>query len=269
MKPSIASPTVEAYAELQLAFDHFNRQLFDGSLPFCLITMQREKHTYGYFSSRRFVHRVGKQTTDEIAMNPAYFAVSPVLEVLQTLVHEMAHLWQFHQGRPGRRGYHNREWGEKMEAIGLMPSSTGRPGGAKTGEKMADYPIEGGRFLEASEELLAGDFRISWLDRFPYPRPVIALPSPLETPDWEIDEDAPLAPAIVEILPGGRGTFSAEVGALAADLGALLEPIGQRNRSNRVKYRCPCCGTQVWGKPALRILCGEESCDAAEFYPVG
>lgn len=135
----ITSPTAQAYAELQAAFDHYNRELFGGELPPCLITMQREKRTYGYFSSERFVHRHDRSKTDEIAINPSYFAVVPLLEVLQTLVHEMVHAWQFHFGKPGRRGYHNKEWADKMEAIGLMPSSTGKPGGARTGEKMADY----------------------------------------------------------------------------------------------------------------------------------
>ena len=45
------SPTAQAYAELQLAFDHYNRELFAGELPPCLMTMQREKRSYGYFSS--------------------------------------------------------------------------------------------------------------------------------------------------------------------------------------------------------------------------
>lgn len=41
-------PTVKTYAELQLAYDTFNARLFDGQLPECLITLQREKRTYGY-----------------------------------------------------------------------------------------------------------------------------------------------------------------------------------------------------------------------------
>ena len=79
----ITSPTAQAYAELQAAFDHYNRELFGGELPPCLITMQREKRTYGYFSSERFVHRHDRSKTDEIAINPSYFAVVPLLEVLR------------------------------------------------------------------------------------------------------------------------------------------------------------------------------------------
>lgn len=37
----------------------------------------------------------------------------------------MAHAWQFHFGEPGRRGYHNKEWAEKMEAISLLCGSEG------------------------------------------------------------------------------------------------------------------------------------------------
>src|SRR3546814_1039171 len=76
--------STQAYAELQFAFDHYNRSLFGGELPRCLITMQREKRTYGYFSRRRFVHTVDQRSTDEIAINPSYFAVVPLLEILQT-----------------------------------------------------------------------------------------------------------------------------------------------------------------------------------------
>lgn len=245
----MSNPTTQAYEELEAAFDHFNAALFNGQLPHCLITLQRKKRTYGYFSSKRFVRRHDKVLTDEIAMNPAYFAVVPMLEILQTLVHEMTHAWQFHFGKPGRRGYHNKEWANKMESIGLMPSSTGQPGGAKTGEKIADYAIAGGRFMQAADELMADGFGISWLDRFP-----VRLPSS---------------------MPGAVALDSADDDNMAADAdtglddelaGLLVEQSG--NKSNRVKYRCASCGVQAWGKPGLRLLCGVPECKAAELLPV-
>jgi predicted SprT family Zn-dependent metalloprotease len=126
----MAKPTAQAYAELQKAYDHFNRELFEGTLPDCLLTLQREKDTYGYFSRNRFISSAGEKI-DEIALNPSYFAVQPLVEILQTIAHEMVHLWQAHFGKPGRVRYHNGEFAAKMEAIGLMPSSTGqRVGGA-------------------------------------------------------------------------------------------------------------------------------------------
>jgi hypothetical protein len=61
-------PTEEAYAELQQAYDFYNDALFDGMLPPCLITFQRQKKTFGYFSSMRFGRRDGIKS-DEIALN--------------------------------------------------------------------------------------------------------------------------------------------------------------------------------------------------------
>lgn len=234
----VLDPTTQAYAELQTAYVHYNNALFDGALPFCLITMQREKRTYGYFSSRRFGNKHDKTMTDEIAMNPSYFGVVPLIEILQTLVHEMAHLWQFHFGDPGRRGYHNKEWGDKMEAIGLMPSDTGKPGGKKTGEKMADYAIEGGAFMQATDALLATEFRISWFDRHP-----------------------PAGSEVAAIF----GEAGNETGDDGDDHGGMLEPVPAGNRSNRDKYRCPSCGAQAWGRPGLKLLCGADDCNGEPF----
>lgn len=243
------NPTTQAYAELQAAFDHYNARLFGGVIPPVLITMQRESRAYGYFSARRFAHRSAKETTDEIAMNPAYFGIVPLLEILQTMAHEMAHAWQHHHGTPGRRGYHNKEWADKMEAIGLMPSDTGKPGGKRTGEKMADYAIEGGLFMQATDELLCSGFQVSWLDRYP---PM--LPSTTTRADANDAGDDGASP-----LPDA---LSDEV----SELISLLEAPSVANRSNRVKYRCPECGAQVWGKPSLRLICGGEDCDSAVFH---
>ena len=48
----------------------------------------------------------------------------------------------------------------------------------------------------------------------------------------------------------------------------IVPPEVPPNRSNRVKYRCPKCATQVWGKPELAILCGGEHCGGSPFQPV-
>lgn len=247
-------PTATAYAELQQAYDHFNARLFGGKLPDCLITLQREKRTYGYFSSKRFVNR-GGLLTDEIAMNPTYFGVRPVRVTLSTLAHEMVHAWQFHFGKPGRRGYHNIEWAEKMERLGLMPSNTGKPGGKRVGEQMTHFIIEGGAYAKACDELLTQEFTLSWLDRFPpYTHEVIEAISgvrslsPMDTDDDDqvehgIDNDLSIA---LLVTPG------------PAD----------ENKSNRCKYRCPSCAAQVWGKPGLLVICGGDSCNRVEFESV-
>ena len=70
-----------------------------------------------------------------------------------TLVHEMVHLWQEDYGNLFSSRYHNRQWAQKMEEIGLMPSSTGLPDGKKTGNRMTHYIIHGGPFVEAFHRL--------------------------------------------------------------------------------------------------------------------
>jgi predicted SprT family Zn-dependent metalloprotease len=162
---AMLNPTKQTYSEFQKAYDVFNRRLFKGKLPACLITLQRERAAYGYFSGDRFESRNG-ETTDEIALNPVKFKTQPIEEVLSTLVHEMVHLWQHHFGKPGRGRYHNREWAEKMEEVGLCPSHTGKPGGKKTGDHMSDYIVKGGRFDKVTAELLRQGYSVSWMDRF-------------------------------------------------------------------------------------------------------
>lgn len=199
------APTDETYTALQQAYEFFNLELYDNELPNCLITLQRRKRACGYFSPRKFRHIRQGVTTDEIAMNPAYFLEHETIEILQTLVHEMAHLWQAHRGKPSRGGYHNKQWAAKMENVGLMPSSTGGEGGKKTGQSMSDYPIPGGPFMAAYNKLMLTGFSIPWGD----------MP----------EDDA-----------GGSSGG---------------------NRSNRFKYTCPGCGSNIWGKPGLNVVCGD------------
>lgn len=221
-----ATPTPETYAELEAAYGYFNNELFGGGLPACLITLQRERKTYGYFSGERFVRRGDGLVTDEIALNPTYFAVRSIEDILSTLVHEQVHLWQAHFGKPGRGRYHNKEWAKRMEAVGLIASHTGEPGGRQTGDRMTHYVKPGGLFEQACRKLLTDRFTLSWLDRFP-----------------------PCAPG------GGEGEDLEGLGIEAPD---------PKKKAKRIKYTCPSCGTNVWGKPSLRLRCAE--CDPGPLF---
>ncbi|WP_299496409.1 SprT-like domain-containing protein [uncultured Shewanella sp.] len=229
------TPTKTTYHELQIAYDFFNKHLFNSNLPTCLITLQREKRTYGYFSPERFINREGNKT-DEIAMNPAYFAICPPEEIMQTLVHEMTHLWQHHFGQSGRRGYHNKEWANKMESLGLMPSSTGKVGGKKTGDCMGDYVIENGDFKNFCDALLTNDFKISWADRFPAREKLI-----------QANENGTIK-AIAEELADWGVEITNDEGELTVE---LLE-----QKPTRSKFTCPKCDDSAWGKPSLSLICG-------------
>ncbi|HEP8974370.1 TPA: SprT-like domain-containing protein [Pseudomonas aeruginosa] len=234
-------PTQEAYGELVQAYDYFNGELFGGTLPPCLITLQHKKRTYGYYSRGRFVHRGGRKT-DEIAMNPAYFAVTSVEDVLSTLVHEMVHLWQHHKGKAGRRGYHNAEFAEKMKAIGLQPSSTGLPGGKETGEKMDHFILPDAPFILAARKLLTRGWALSWLDRYPE-----ATRSGGGGGGASVAEGVPMLPVATSPSPLEA----------AEDLDVVLEAGEAADRSNRRKYRCGSCDVNAWGKPGLHLICGK------------
>ena len=251
-------PTQQIYDELQAAYDHFNSELFENKLPDCLITLQRERRTFGYYCRDRFVSHAGT-ITDEIAMNPAYFGIRSIPQSLSTLVHEMVHQWQYHFGKPGRRGYHNKEWGEKMDAVGLVPSNTGKPGGKRVGEQMDHYIKKAGAFDQACDSLLSKEYQLSWLDRFPP-----YLPTQPTNPggNAEIDQGR-------ENEDDGQNDND----GYEEEEGAHVSPYVQLatetvSKSNRHKYRCPVCESQAWGKPGLQLICGGEGCNKARFNVV-
>jgi predicted SprT family Zn-dependent metalloprotease len=160
------NPTTQTYTSLATAYEFFNQELFSGSLPPCLITMQRHRGAYGYFSGERFANTADpKEVTDEIALNPALFVNRKPHEILSTLAHEMAHLWQHHYGKPPRKGYHDRQWAAKMHEIGLIPTATGEEGGKETGQKMTHLIEENGRFAQTVSKLLAEHPAILYSDR--------------------------------------------------------------------------------------------------------
>lgn len=146
------------YSLLQDAFDFFNTRLFAKELPQVLITLHRASKAAGYFWANQFTLRDEEKDRliHEIALNPECFlSVIPTEKTLSTLVHEMAHLWQQEHGRKlPRKAYHNREWADKMEEVGLMPSTTGEKGGKRTGQRMTHYIIENGPFAVACQRFL-------------------------------------------------------------------------------------------------------------------
>jgi predicted SprT family Zn-dependent metalloprotease len=143
-------PTQETYAPLQSVYGYFNRHLCEDKLPNCLITLQRQRGSYGYFAG------------DRIALNPAHFRSRKIEETFSTLLHAMKHLEQHHFGKPGRGRYHNKEFAKMMRAVGLIPSDTGKEGGKETGDRISNYIEPGGRFARAVEQLLADGFDTTW-----------------------------------------------------------------------------------------------------------
>jgi hypothetical protein len=154
--------TLKEYQGFQRAYDFFNRELFAGSLPQVLVTLQRHANTRGYFSPERFKGRVEKASVHELALNPDTFTGRTDAMILSTLVHEMCHVWQETYGAPSRRGYHNRQWAQKMREVGLQPTTTGKEGGAETGQAVTHYILPAGRYSKVYEKLAATGLQLNW-----------------------------------------------------------------------------------------------------------
>jgi len=111
------------------------------------------------------------------------------------------------------------EWAYKMITVGLMPSTTGKSGGKIVGKAMSDYPIENSVFLKA-------------LDK---------MPDRLKFPFISTEAEA----RYIQISVQGAGSPSPTQVAPASI------------KKNKVKYTCPDCLTNVWGKAELNIVCAD------------
>lgn len=145
------------------AYKFFNEKLFGNNLPEVLITLNRKKKARGYFHFENIVSRDDpNKLISEIALNPDTFVDRDDMSLISTEVHEMVHVWQFYLGNiPEKRNFHDNEWGEMMEKIGLMPSSTGEKGGRRTGVKVSHWIIPNGKFEICCKEFLQ-DKKINW-----------------------------------------------------------------------------------------------------------
>lgn len=202
-KGAAPAPTAAQFDAFQRMYDYFNARLFGGALKPVILNFSRHANSYGFFAPDRW--EAGEQVTHEISLNPSHLKARDARAVVSTLVHEMAHCWQQEYGKPSRRGYHNEEWAAKMDEIGLVPSATAAPGGARTGYRVSHYIDEGGAFARAFEAM-PREHLLPWLC-------------------WEPTGD-------------GRGK-------------AKPRPV------SKVKYTCPDCGANAWGKPGLALMCGD------------
>lgn len=271
MIPKPSKPTEVMYAFLQNAYDFFNDKLFGSQLPPCLMTLQREKNTMGYFSSNRWIGD-NQQQVHEIALNPAYFITHKPLELMQTIVHEMCHLWQHEFGKPSHRTYHNKEWADKMESIGLMPSSTGQPGGKRTGQKMSDYPIPNGAFYLQCLVFAQMGYQLPFYDRFAKKlsaqirmneleailRPQREQDNYLLSQDVNIrDTDTDSIEVEIEISEAAKLLMQPFSEQFDIDVAELTEEQEAGVLSKRkTTYLCQSCGDKAWGKPTLNLWCG-------------
>lgn len=212
------TPTQRVCAELQGSYTYYNRCLFESQLPECMLNVEVTRRSYlGYFRPNSFTNIAGERV-HQICINPAYIHADSAKDVLSTLVHEMCHLQVF-EADPNKKvtGYHCKTWVACMEAVGLVPSNTGEPGGKKTGYRMSDYILEGGLFDRATDYLLDQEFRLSWGSAVP--RKVSVKPSNTNSDD-------------------------------------TATPIPNKGKV-KLSCPENDCDTRVWGKASSHVLCGD------------
>lgn len=214
------TPTSKFYGLFQYIFEYYNNTLFQNEIKDCIIVVIKKKNTFGHFAPKRYFNREDLDT-DELALNPLMFTKFPLIEICQTIVHEMCHAWQYHYGNYPDNVYHNKEWSNKMQSVGLMPSRTGEVGGKDVGQTMGDYPIKDGIFLEATEVLMNSNvFAGLYLS---------------------------VNPAIVDLLNDDEPIYEQIKDMIS------VQDITPTNIPIKVKYSCGCCN--VWGSPNLDLSC--------------
>lgn len=156
MKNKDFTPTSKQFKAFEDAYKYYNKVLFKNELPDVLLNLSRKSKAMGFAAMNQWRSKKSEKgdiaNLHELSINPEILHMD-LIDIYSTLVHEMAHIWQFVYGKVSRGGYHNKEWADKMIEVGLMPSSTGAPGGKTTGPSMNDYPIEGGVFLRTLDKM--------------------------------------------------------------------------------------------------------------------
>jgi hypothetical protein len=231
--------TAQQFQTLDDLYAFYNAKLFGASLPECIVNLSRRPHSYGFFVPDLWAS-LDKETLEpsnyahEISLNPDYL-LRPSIEWHSTFVHEMVHLWQREFGKPSRTAYHNKQWAAKMESIGLIPSDTGMPGGAGTGQSVSQYINPDGSFASVFNSLDKEQLEMLRLRYLP-----VASIAPPEKKEQDDDPDDPDDPD----HSGGSKKNKSKSGV-------------------RIKYSCN-CGNNVWGRSGLLIHCLECDSDYTE-----
>lgn len=222
---NMSMPLIEQSQAYHGAFDWFNEKLFNGQLPSPMLCLTRNANVIGGYFNHAKWHDENGNSIDEIAINANMMEQGNIVELMHTLIHEMIHLKQQHFGKPSRHGYHNTEFADWAELMGLhcKDAKTGK----RTGHMMSTSVRDGGKAARA----------------------IALLPDELIFPWMAVStqEDGKEG--------GGSGGGSGEGEGTGREDGS-----GPPRRSGtRSKFTCAQCGLNAWAKHEAKLACGE--CD--------
>ena len=162
-KKFTTTPTMHQFGSYQAAYDYLSEKLFapafGATLKPCILNLAPHGKAFGYFSPERWSR--GKETSHEISLSPRYLNRA-FEKIMSTLAHEMIHQYQYDTGTACRARYHDQHFAELMAQIGLVCSSTGKPGGPSTGQNMTQF-IESGGVFEKSIRAMPEAIKLPWL----------------------------------------------------------------------------------------------------------
>ncbi len=198
-------------------FHKANEQFFNNEIPTPTITIQTRgrARAYGWVSVEPIWN--GKEKTRELNIS-AEFANRPFFDIVGTVLHEMAHLWNIKNGiKDCSRGnqYHNKKFKAAAEMAGLNV------------KKVAPF---GWALTEVTEET----------------KEVIRT--------WGIDENVfDKARVDFERLQTGKGNKDKE----GDDETAKVRPPKTKKKGNSIKWVCPECGTIIRSTKEVNVVCGD------------
>lgn len=133
-----------AVSQLEHIYNKMNADFFEGKLPTPIITVQSSPRSYGHCT----VAKVWKKKDGETyELNIAAEVLNyPIEETLDTMAHEMIHLYCRENGiKETSRGgvYHNNKFKELADKIGLQCYKSEKYGwNTEAGETMLQYAID-------------------------------------------------------------------------------------------------------------------------------
>lgn len=216
----MSTPTQMTAEDLDSLYDYLNKELFEGALPPCLLTLSSVKKAEGYYRAFFFADKNGS-SADELAMNPE--AYRDFRSFAATFAHEMTHVLQEHFGNPAKGGYHNAEWCSMMIAIGLMPYNT-KDREKTTGYTMNHEIIEDGPFDKAFQRYEKEHPGLRWT------KGGVVQDTHPEDPEQKKERE---------------------------EAERKKEERKEKNKASKTPFWCPECTQKVWGKPGTRVMCAD------------
>ena len=135
-----------AVSQLEHIYNSLNTDFFSGELPVPIVTVQSRLGTYGHCSMAKVWQRPDGNTYE---LNIAAEVLNyPIEETLDTMLHEMVHLYCRQHGiKETSRGgsYHNKRFKEEAERRGLECYQTGKYGwNTRPSDRLVEYALEKG-----------------------------------------------------------------------------------------------------------------------------